>query len=174
MFGLRRSASRRPWSAHELFDRITHYEGIRGWLRHRSRVGYATTGFERGNRSDDFREKVRARMDARVAPQGASAVAVDARAALAKCQIRANRLSGTELLLGAEKGQAAREPGRSRPRDSQDLRATRYSIAGAEDARWCRRRRDLRLGLGGDDDERGAGEGRHHLHVARRGSAGVS
>src|SRR5216110_3477563 len=105
--GLRRPTSRRPWSAHELFDRITHYEGICGWLRHRRRVGYAAARLERGRRPDDLRQEGRAGMDARVAPESISAMAVDAGAPLAERQIRSDRLSGHQLLLGAEEGQNA-------------------------------------------------------------------
>src|SRR3954469_15096214 len=110
-----------PRSANELFDRITHHEGICGRLRHRRRVGYVAAGPQRRRRSGDLREEGGAGVDARVAPEGISPLAVDARAALAERQVRAHQLSGNQLLLGAEEEEVADEPRRSRSGSSANV-----------------------------------------------------
>src|SRR5437867_12400140 len=110
-------------------------------------------------------------MDAGMETEGLSAVAGDAGAALAEREIRADRLPRTQLLLGAEVDEAAANARRGRSRATPDVRAPRHSTERAEAALGRRRRRDLRFGVGGHDDEGGAVEARHHLHVARRGAS---
>src|SRR5918911_976656 len=74
----------------------------------------------------DLSEEAGARVAARVAAEGLSPLADDERAALAEREVRVPRLPGDLVLLGAEDGEAARQPGRARPEDPRDVRQARH------------------------------------------------
>ena len=62
-----------------------------------------------------------------MAAQGVSALADDERAALGERTLRPDRLSGDQLLLGAEDQEAARQPRRRRSGAARDVREARHS-----------------------------------------------
>ena len=75
----------------------------------------------------------------------------------------ADRLPEHQLLRGAEGEEVARQHGRGRSGDPRDVRQARHPADRAAAARRRRGRRGLRLGVGGDDLPREAGEARDHL-----------
>ena len=85
-----------------------------------------------------------------------------------------DRLPGHQLLLGAEEEAGAQQPRRGGPRAAQDLRQAGHPARRAEDPVRRRRRRRVRLGVGGDDLPRQAGREGHHLLLVQRGGAGPS
>ena len=126
----------------ELVDRITGWKGISVRVRHRHRVGHASSWVERGRGARDFKEEGRARVAARVAPEGVPPLADDDRAALVERQVRADRLPGDQLLLGAQEREAAAVARRGRSRSSarrttsSAFRSTSRSCSRA--SRWTR------------------------------------
>src|SRR5213079_640076 len=77
---------------------------------------------ERGRHPPDFGEERRTAVDARVAAQGVPQLAQDAGAPLVERDVRTDRLSGDQLLRGAQATPQARQSGPGRPEADQDVR----------------------------------------------------
>ena len=101
-------------------------------------------------------------------------VAQDDRADVAERQVRADRLPGHQLLRRAEGEEEAGQHGRSRSRDPRDVRQAGHPADRAAVAGRRRRRCRVRLGFGGDDVPREAGEAGHHLLLVLRSGARAS
>ena len=132
-------------------------------------------GARRGRRPAHLGQEGRAGVAARVAAQGLPRLADDDRADVAERQLRADRLPGHHLLLGAAGEAEAEQPRRGRPRDparpsrSSASRSTSRSCWPASPSTrcstGCRWRRPSRDKLG---------RARHHLLLVLRGGARAS
>ena len=143
-------------------------------FRHRHRVRCRAQGAERRHHPADFGQEERARMAARVPPEGLSPLADDERAAVAERAISEDRFPGDQLLLGAQAEDEAQEHGRGRSGAAAHLREARRADARARGAGRRRGRRDLRQRVGGHHLQGKAGRGRHHFLLDLRGGAGAS
>ncbi len=133
-------------------------------LRHGCRHRCPAAGPGRGHGAGHLAAQARAGLSAAVATGGAAALAVNGAAGLGPAAHRADRLPGTELLLGTEvaagRPQVAR---RRRPQAAGDLRAPGRAAARTRAPGRRGGRRGVRLGLGGHHLPRAAGGGRGDL-----------
>src|SRR6267143_873974 len=83
-----------------------------------------------------------------MAAQGVPQLAQDAGAALVEREVRAHRLSGDQLLRGAQAAPQAREPGPGRSQAGRNVREAGDPDRGAEAAGGRRGGRGVRLGIG--------------------------
>ena len=146
--------------------------GLRMGLLLGHRAGVRAQGPQRRHGPLHLGQEGRARVDARLAPEGLSRLAGDGGGQLGQARHPRDRLPGRILLRRAQGQAQARQPRRGRSRDPARLRKARHPDRGAEGARrrrgraQGRGRRGVRQRLRRHHLPRGAEEGRGHLPLA--------
>ncbi len=165
-----RSQPRKDFHEHlDRYHRTTRDPGVQVRLHDRRRGRPAAAGARRAHRPGHLAPQGRARVDARVAPEGVSRLAEDGVPRLVQRALRADRLPGDQLLLRAQAAQAAEQPRRGGPRGPGHVRQAGHSAGRADGPGRRGRGRRVRQRVGGHDVQEEAGRARDHLLLVLRG-----